>query len=83
VQESEIGRVGELQWVTGMLFMHWIGDGKQHGWLSTVSRGSGGAPVGCGGRNSEEGAKWACANARASAWGAPGYARGPEEGMVA
>jgi hypothetical protein len=83
VHESEIGRVGELEWVTGMLFVHWIGDGKRRGWLSTVSRGSGGAPAGCGGRNREKGAKWACANARASAWGAPGCARGPEEGVVA
>jgi hypothetical protein len=69
--------------VTGMLFVHWIGDGKRRGWLSTVSRGSGGAPAQCGGRNREKGAKWACANARASAWGAPGCAQGPEEGMVA
>jgi hypothetical protein len=83
VHESEIGRVGELQWVMGMLFVHWIGDGKWHGWLPTVSRGSGGASAGCGGRNREKGAKWACANARASVWGAPGCARGPEEGVVA
>jgi hypothetical protein len=40
-------------------------------------------PVRGGGRNREKGAKWACANARASAWGAQGCARGPEEGVVA
>jgi hypothetical protein len=42
VHESEIGRGGELQWVMGMLFVHWIRDGKRRGWLSTTARGCGG-----------------------------------------
>jgi hypothetical protein len=69
--------------VMGMLFVHWIGYGKRRGWLSTVTRGCSGGPVRCGGRNREKGAKWACANAKASALGAPGCARGPEKGVVA
>jgi hypothetical protein len=48
-----------------------------------VSSSYGGGPARRGGRNREKEAKWACANARASAWGAPGCARGPEEGVVA
>jgi hypothetical protein len=82
VHESEIGRVGELQWVTGMLFVHWIGDGMRRGRLSTASSSCGGGPARRGGRNREKEAKWACANARASAWGAPGCARGTEEDVV-
>jgi hypothetical protein len=53
VHESEIGWAGELQWVTGMLFVHWIGDGKRRGRLTTAARGCDGGPVRCGGRERE------------------------------
>jgi hypothetical protein len=45
VHEGEIGRAGEHQWVTGMLFVHWIRDGRRRGQLSTAARGRGGGPA--------------------------------------
>jgi hypothetical protein len=74
VQESEIGRVGELRWVMEMLFVHWIGDGKQRGRLTTVARGCGGGPVRCGGRESKWQWECGCGNVRGSALGALGCA---------
>jgi hypothetical protein len=66
-----------------MLFVHWIRDGMRRGQLSMASSSCGGGPARRGGQNREKEAKWACANARASAWGAPGCVRGPEEGVLA
>jgi hypothetical protein len=45
VHQSEIGRAGKHQWVTGMLFVLWIGDEEQWWRLSTVGSGGGGGPV--------------------------------------
>jgi hypothetical protein len=45
VRENEIGQACELQWVAAVLLEHWIEGGKRRRRLSTVSRGSGGAPA--------------------------------------
>jgi hypothetical protein len=53
VHESEIGQATEHQWVMGMLFVHWIRDGRRRGRLSTAARGCGGGLVRRGGRERE------------------------------
>jgi hypothetical protein len=58
VHEGEIGRAGEHQWVTRMLFVPWIKEEKQRWRLTMVSRGSGGAPAGRGGQKRE--IQWKC-----------------------
>jgi hypothetical protein len=63
VHEGEIGRAGEHQWVTGMLFVPWIEDEKQRWWLTMASRGSSGAPAGCRGRKRE--IQWKCSQVSA------------------
>jgi hypothetical protein len=47
-RESEIGWACEHQWLAAMLLEYWIEDGERQRQLSTVSRGSGGAPARCG-----------------------------------
>jgi hypothetical protein len=74
VHESEIGRVGELQRVTGMLFVHWIGAGKRRGRLTTTARGCGEGPVRRGGREREMPWKCGCWNARGRTLEAQGCA---------
>jgi hypothetical protein len=54
VEEIGIGLLSELRWVTGVLFVLWIGNGEQRWRLSTVSRSRGGGPVKCGGRSRRE-----------------------------
>jgi hypothetical protein len=83
VQESEIGRVGEHQWVPGVLLEHSIGDGKRRRRLSTGSRGCGGDPTRWGARESERQWKCMCVSARVSSRGAPGCVQGLEEGTAA
>jgi hypothetical protein len=48
--------------------------GRRPGRLTTASRGSGGAPAGCGGREKEIPWKCTCVIARRSPWEAPGRA---------
>jgi hypothetical protein len=50
VEETEIGSLGELRWVTAVLLVLWIGDGKWRWGLPPVSRSRGRCPVKCGGR---------------------------------
>jgi hypothetical protein len=64
VQENEIGRACELQWVAVVLLEHWIGDGERQRRLSTTSRSCGGGPVRWRAREEEKKCKCGCENAR-------------------
>jgi hypothetical protein len=82
VQESEIGRAGEHQWVAGVLEEHWVGNGKRRRRLSTVSRGSSGAPARRGARGERRQCKCECVKARGSALGAREHASSRGEGTA-
>jgi hypothetical protein len=45
VPEGEIGRAVEHQWVSAVLWEHWIGAEQRQQRLSTVGSGGGGGPV--------------------------------------
>jgi hypothetical protein len=51
VEETWIGLLSELQWVTAVLFVFQIGGGERWWGLPTVSRSRGRCPVKCGGRS--------------------------------
>jgi hypothetical protein len=45
MREDEIGRAVEHQWVTAVLWEHWIGAERRQRRLSTAARRGGGGPV--------------------------------------
>jgi hypothetical protein len=45
MREDEIGWAVEHQWVTAVLWEHWIGAERRQRLLSTVARRGGGGPV--------------------------------------
>jgi hypothetical protein len=45
VREDEIDHAGEHQWVTAVLWEHWIGAERRQRRLSMVARRGGGGPV--------------------------------------
>jgi hypothetical protein len=51
VEGTKIGSLGKLRWVTVVLLVLWIGDGKQRWGLPTLSRSRGRCSVKCGGRS--------------------------------
>jgi hypothetical protein len=73
VQESEIGRAGEHQWVAGVLLEHWIGDGLRQRRLSTTSSSCSGGPARWRAREKEKLYKCGCRNARGRALVAQGH----------
>jgi hypothetical protein len=72
VQENEIGRVCEHQWVAAVLLEQWIEGGRRQRRLMTAGRSCGGAPARRRAREEEREVKWACVSATMSSWGARG-----------
>jgi hypothetical protein len=77
VEETGIGSLGELQWVTAMLLLHWIGDSGTAVGLLTVTRDGGGDRVTGDDRSRRDQVNCACANVRARVLRALGGARDP------